>query len=75
MGLSSPTTLHATAHFRLATLYRGMGKKDEAKAEFDKSKMLNKKTDQGVFRRIMEANARHDADATKEPPPLDQPNR
>ena len=65
---------NVAAHFRLATLYRGMGKKDEAKAEFDKSKTLNKKTDQGVFRRIMEANARHDADATKEPPPLDQPN-
>jgi tetratricopeptide (TPR) repeat protein len=75
---------NVAAHFRLAGLYRGMGKKDEAKAEFDKSKTLNKKTDQGVFRRIMEANARHDADAAKDaggrptPPvdqPLDQPNQ
>jgi tetratricopeptide (TPR) repeat protein len=66
---------NVAAHFRLATLYRGMGKKDEAKAEFDKSKMLNKQTDEGVFRRIMEANARHDAEAKRPPPPpLDQPN-
>ena len=66
---------NVAAHFRLANLYRGMGKKEEAKAEFDKSKMLNKNTDEGLFRRITEANARHDAEAARRPPPpLDQPN-
>ncbi len=63
---------NVAAHFRLATLYRGMGKKDEAKAEFDKSKTLNKKTDQGLYKRIQEANARPEpegGDAGAKPKP------
>jgi Flp pilus assembly protein TadD len=47
-----------TAHFRLATLYRSIGKKDEAKAEFVKANSLNKQKDDSVHQRIAAANAR-----------------
>jgi Tfp pilus assembly protein PilF len=49
---------NVTAHFRLATLYRTMGKKDEAKAEFAKANTLNKKRDDSVYKRISDANTR-----------------
>lgn len=47
-----------TAHFRLATLYRSMGKKEEARVEFAKANSLNKKRDDSVHERIAAANAR-----------------
>ena len=53
---------NVTAHFRLATLYRKMGKINEARAEFAKSSSLNKKTDEGLYKRIQDANARPDLD-------------
>ena len=49
---------NVTAHFRLAKLYQAMGKRDEAKAEFAKASTLNKKTDEGLHKRIEDANAR-----------------
>jgi len=49
---------NVAAHFRLANVYRSMGKKDKAKAEFAKASSLNKKTDEGLYKRIQEANAR-----------------
>jgi len=52
---------NVTAHFRLATLYRSMGKKDEARVEFAKASSLNKKTDEGLYKRIADANARPDS--------------
>ena len=43
-------------HWRLAKLYRAMGKKDEAKIEFDKASKLNKAADEDLYRKI--ANGR-----------------
>jgi Tfp pilus assembly protein PilF len=36
-------------HWRLAKLYRTMGKKEEAKAEFDKASTLNKQADEALL--------------------------
>jgi hypothetical protein len=43
-----------------------MGKKDEARVEFAKANSLNKKTDQGLYKRIAEANARPDSETKPE---------
>jgi tetratricopeptide (TPR) repeat protein len=43
---------NVTAHFRLGRLYQAMGKKDEAKAELEKASSLNKKNDDGLYKRI-----------------------
>jgi tetratricopeptide (TPR) repeat protein len=45
-------------HWRLGRLYRVMGKKDEAKAEFDKASKLNAAADDDLFKRIAEGHAR-----------------
>jgi tetratricopeptide (TPR) repeat protein len=63
---------NVAAHFRLANVYRSMGKKDEAKVEFAKASSLNKKTDEGLYKRIQEANARPEpegGDAGAKPKP------
>lgn len=39
-------------HWRLARLYRAMGRKDEAKAEFDRASKLNKAADEDLFKKI-----------------------
>ena len=44
------------AHWRLARLYRTMGKKDEAQAEFDKASTLNKAADDDLYTRIANAH-------------------
>lgn len=54
---------NVTAHFRLATLYRKLGRRDEAKVEFAKASSLNKKTDDSLYRRIQDANAKPNLDA------------
>lgn len=38
------------AHYRLGRLYRSMGKTAEAKAEFEKSKSLNKAADDALLK-------------------------
>jgi tetratricopeptide (TPR) repeat protein len=43
-------------HWRLGRLYRTMGKKDEAKAEFDKASTLNKAADDDLHARIANAH-------------------
>lgn len=48
-------------HWRLARLYRAMGRREEAKAEFDKASKLNKQADESLYQKI--ANGR------KGPPP------
>ncbi len=67
---------NVTAHFRLATLYRKIGKRDEAKVEFAKASSLNKKTDDSLYRKIQNANARPDP-GTKpsQPAPENVPNQ
>jgi len=62
---------NVTVHFRLATLYRTMGKKDEAKAEFALANSLNKKRDDSLRDRITAANARPDPKADPAPPKPD----
>ncbi len=45
-------------HWRLARLYRTMGRKDEAKAEFDKASTLNKQADDDLYNKIQESGKR-----------------
>jgi len=45
-------------HWRMARLYQSMGRKEEAKAEFAKTRSLNKAADQSVFTKINEARAK-----------------
>jgi tetratricopeptide (TPR) repeat protein len=74
---------NVAAHFRLAKLYQASGKRDEAKVEFAKASSLNKKTDEGLYRKIAEANARPAPGTTQQStpdkpsaePPAPSPNR
>jgi tetratricopeptide (TPR) repeat protein len=61
-------------HWRLARLYRTLGRKDEAKAEFDKASKLNKAADEDLYRKI--ANGREHPPETAPPaaPPAAAPN-
>jgi tetratricopeptide (TPR) repeat protein len=47
-----------SVHWRLARLYRTMGKKDEAKAEFDKASTINKAVDDDLFKKIANGRAK-----------------
>ena len=47
-------------HWRLGRLYRAMGRKDEAKAEFDKANFLNKAVDDANYKKIANGQAHHD---------------
>lgn len=58
-------------HWRLARLYRAMGRKDEAKAEFDKASKLNKAVDEELYRKIANGKQRAPEDAA---PPTPAPN-
>jgi tetratricopeptide (TPR) repeat protein len=43
-------------HWRLARLYRTTGKVEEAKAEFDKAKNLNKKVNEDLYKKIADGH-------------------
>jgi tetratricopeptide (TPR) repeat protein len=45
-------------HWRLGRLYRALGKRDEAKVEFDKASKLNKAVDEDLHNKIANAHAR-----------------
>ncbi len=45
-------------HWRLARFYQATGKKDEAKVEFDKTRSLQKASDETVFKKLHEAQAK-----------------
>jgi Tfp pilus assembly protein PilF len=45
-------------HWRLARFYQAEGKKDEAKLEFDKTRSLQKASDQTVLNKLHEAQAK-----------------
>ncbi len=45
-------------HWRLGRLYRTMGRKEEAKAEFDKASKLNKAADDDLYKKIANGQAR-----------------
>jgi tetratricopeptide (TPR) repeat protein len=59
------------AHWRLARLYRTMGKKDEARAEFDKASTLNKAADDDLYKRIANAHQK----PAQEPEPAAAPQQ
>jgi len=56
-------------HWRLARLYRSMGRKDEAKAEFDKASTLNKQADEALYEKIKNGAKRPPPQAQPAPPP------
>jgi len=45
-------------HWRLARFYQATGKKDEAKVEFDKTRSIQKASDETVFKKLHEAQAK-----------------
>jgi tetratricopeptide (TPR) repeat protein len=59
-------------HWRLGRLYRTMGRKDEAKAEFDKASTLNKAADEDLYKKISSGRAKQPEGATAPEKPLDQ---
>lgn len=59
-------------HWRLGRLYRTLGKKEEAKAEFDKASTLNKQADEDLFKKIANGNARHAQEKTPPATPTDK---
>jgi tetratricopeptide (TPR) repeat protein len=61
-------------HWRLGRLYRAMGKKDEAKAEFDKASSLNKAADEDLYKKISSGNAQPPQSQTSPAPSADKQN-
>jgi tetratricopeptide (TPR) repeat protein len=60
-------------HWRLARLYRTMGKKLEAKEEFDKASTLNKQADEDLYKKISNGHAHPPQGQTEPPaPPTDK---
>ena len=59
-------------HWRLARLYRTMGKKEEAKAEFDKASNLTKDTDDALFKKIANGSKNPPQNQTPPAPPPEQ---
>jgi tetratricopeptide (TPR) repeat protein len=59
-------------HWRLGRLYRTIGRKDEAKAEFDKASTLNKAADEDLYKKISSGRAKQPEGATAPEKPLDQ---
>ena len=57
-------------HWRLARLYRTLGRRAEATAEFEKASTLNKAADDDLFKKIADGNAKHaaGAPASQSPP-------
>jgi len=51
-------------HWRLGRLYRTLGRKDEAKAEFDKASTLNKAADEDLYKKIANGQAKPAQDAS-----------
>lgn len=45
-------------HWRLARFYQAAGRKDEAKAEFDKTRSLQKAADETIFKKLHETQAK-----------------
>jgi tetratricopeptide (TPR) repeat protein len=45
-------------HWRLGRLYRALGKKEEARTEFDKASTLNKAADEELYKKISNGRAR-----------------
>ena len=59
-------------HWRLGRLYRTLGRKDEAKAEFDKASTLHKAADEDLHNKIANAHARPAQTETPAAAPADK---
>ena len=55
-------------HWRLARLYQKMGRKEEARAEFDKAGKLNKAADDDLYKKIANGKPQTPDTATAPPP-------
>jgi Flp pilus assembly protein TadD len=44
-------------HYRLARLYKSIGRNDEAKAEFDKTRSVQRAADESVFSKLQHGQA------------------
>ena len=56
-----------TVHWRLARFYKAMGKTEEAKAEFDKTRSLQKASDESVFTKLHQAQEKGSKTQPAEP--------
>jgi tetratricopeptide (TPR) repeat protein len=56
-----------TVHWRLARFYKAMGKSEEAKAEFDKTRSLQKASDESVFTKLHQAQEKGSKTQPAEP--------
>jgi tetratricopeptide (TPR) repeat protein len=56
-----------TVHWRLARFYKSIGRNQEAKAEFDKTRSLQKASDQSVFTKLHQAQAHQDSGPSDSP--------
>ncbi len=56
-----------TVHWRLARFYKAMGKSEEAKAEFDKTRSLQKASDESVFSKLHQAQEKGSKTQPAEP--------
>jgi tetratricopeptide (TPR) repeat protein len=61
-------------HWRLARLYRAMGRKEEAQVEFAKASKLNKAVDEDLYRKIANGRQRPPETATPAASPAAAPN-
>jgi tetratricopeptide (TPR) repeat protein len=61
-------------HWRLGRFYKSVGKNEEAKVEFDKTRSLQKASDQSVFTKLHQAQAQGDpaSGQSTTPPPTKQ---
>jgi tetratricopeptide (TPR) repeat protein len=60
-------------HWRLGRLYRTMGRKEEAKLQFDKASTLNKAADEELYKKIAGAHKPPPADGTTPADPAPSP--
>jgi tetratricopeptide (TPR) repeat protein len=60
-------------HWRLGRLYRAMGRKEDAKAQFDKASNLNKAVDEELYKKIAHGQARPSAEGVLPSAPAEPP--
>ena len=60
-------------HWRLGRLYRTIGKKEDAIAEFGKANTLTRQADEDLYKKIAAGSARHQEQQSAQPPPAKQP--
>ena len=63
---------HQDPHWRLARLYQAMGKQEEAKAEFEKTKTLHEAVQESIFSKLKAAQDRGTPAAPQSSPPTEK---